>query len=101
MRGTTVLPLHAQNKQSDFCAPLTSFDWCEADPKHLGTSSIDTTCTIWDLEVRRGWLPVCAACSQAACAVGLGAAALSVPRHAPLRAPHCAWPRGAAPLRLR
>lgn len=40
-----------QNKQSDFCAPLTSFDWCEADPKHLGTSSIDTTCTIWDIEV--------------------------------------------------
>lgn len=38
------------NKQSEFCAPLTSFDWNEADPKRLGTSSIDTTCTIWDIE---------------------------------------------------
>ncbi|KAG2483612.1 hypothetical protein HYH03_017554 [Edaphochlamys debaryana] len=38
------------NKQSEFSAPLTSFDWNEADPKRLGTSSIDTTCTIWDIE---------------------------------------------------
>jgi WD repeat-containing protein 68 len=35
------------NKNSDFCAPLTSFDWNEVDPNLLGTSSIDTTCTIW------------------------------------------------------
>ena len=41
-----------QNKNSEFCAPLTSFDWNETDPKRLGTSSIDTTCTIWDIEVR-------------------------------------------------
>ena len=41
-----------QNKNSDFCAPLTSFDWNEVDPNLLGTSSIDTTCTIWGLEVR-------------------------------------------------
>ena len=40
-----------QNKNSDFCAPLTSFDWNEVDPNLLGTSSIDTTCTIWGLEV--------------------------------------------------
>jgi hypothetical protein len=39
-----------QNKNSEFCAPLTSFDWNETDPKRLGTSSIDTTCTIWDIE---------------------------------------------------
>ncbi len=45
------LPAMLQNKQSEFCAPLTSFDWNEADPKRLGTSSIDTTCTIWDIEV--------------------------------------------------
>ncbi|PAA78687.1 hypothetical protein BOX15_Mlig002071g5, partial [Macrostomum lignano] len=38
------------NKNSDFCAPLTSFDWNEVDPNILGTSSIDTTCTIWGLE---------------------------------------------------
>ncbi|KAK9716882.1 hypothetical protein QE152_g24497 [Popillia japonica] len=38
------------NKNSDFCAPLTSFDWNEVDPNLVGTSSIDTTCTIWGLE---------------------------------------------------
>ena len=37
------------NKASEFCAPLTSFDWNEADPSILGTCSIDTTCTIWDV----------------------------------------------------
>jgi WD repeat-containing protein 68 len=30
------------NKNSEFCAPLTSFDWNELEPKRLGTSSIDT-----------------------------------------------------------
>src|SRR5438270_4353450 len=40
----------SQNKNSDFCAPLTSFDWNEVDPNLIGTSSIDTTCTIWGLE---------------------------------------------------
>ena len=39
----------AQNKTSEYCAPLTSFDWNESDPNIIGTSSIDTTCTIWDL----------------------------------------------------
>jgi WD repeat-containing protein 68 len=37
------------NKTSEYCAPLTSFDWNETDPSILGTSSIDTTCTIWDV----------------------------------------------------
>jgi len=45
--GSSVL---FQNKNSDFCAPLTSFDWNEVDPNLIGTSSIDTTCTIWGLE---------------------------------------------------
>ena len=31
---------------------MTSFDWNEADPNIIGTSSIDTTCTIWDVEAR-------------------------------------------------
>ena len=44
------------NKNSDFCAPLTSFDWNEVDPNLLGTSSIDTTCTIWGLETGQGWV---------------------------------------------
>ncbi|KAK1617122.1 hypothetical protein QYE76_022639 [Lolium multiflorum] len=38
------------NRNSDFCGPLTSFDWNDADPRRIGTSSIDTTCTIWDVE---------------------------------------------------
>eukprot|EP00164_Ancoracysta_twista_P012639 GFYU01019901.1.p1 GENE.GFYU01019901.1~~GFYU01019901.1.p1 ORF type:complete len:328 (+),score=73.88 GFYU01019901.1:31-1014(+) len=40
------------NKNTEFCAPLTSFDWNETDPNIIGTSSIDTTCTIWDIEKR-------------------------------------------------
>lgn len=39
-----------QNKGGEFAAPLTSFDWNELDPRRLGTASIDTTCTIWDVE---------------------------------------------------
>lgn len=35
---------------SGYCAPLTSFDWNEVEPTLIGTSSIDTTCTIWNLE---------------------------------------------------
>ena len=38
------------NSKSEYCAPLTSFDWNETDPNMIGTSSIDTTCTIWDRE---------------------------------------------------
>lgn len=41
-----------QNKSSEFCAPLTSFDWNEKYPNIIGTASIDTTCTIWDVTVR-------------------------------------------------
>jgi WD repeat-containing protein 68 len=38
------------NRNSESCAPLTSFDWNETDPTMIGTCSIDTTCTIWDIE---------------------------------------------------
>jgi len=41
------------NKKSEYCAPLTSFDWNDTDPNLVGTSSIDTTVTIWDLEVQQ------------------------------------------------
>jgi len=41
------------HRESEFCAPLTSFDWNEADPNIIGTSSIDTTCTIWDVETQK------------------------------------------------
>lgn len=48
------LSLISQNKNSEYCAPLTSFDWSDHDPKRVATSSIDTTCTIWDIEVSEG-----------------------------------------------
>lgn len=38
------------SKHSEYCSPLTSFDWNEVDPNTIGTCSIDSTCTIWDLE---------------------------------------------------
>ena len=38
------------SKSGEFCAPLTSFDWNDIEPKRIGTCSIDTTCTIWDIE---------------------------------------------------
>lgn len=41
------------NKTSEFCAPLTSFDWNEKHPNLIGTASIDTTCTIWDVNVEK------------------------------------------------
>lgn len=41
------------NKNTEFCAPLTSFDWSECDPSVIGTSSIDTTCTIWNVETQQ------------------------------------------------
>lgn len=38
------------NKQIEFSAPLTSFDWYPYNMSLIGTSSIDTTCTIWNIE---------------------------------------------------
>ena len=35
------------------CAPLTSFDWNSVDPSIIGTASIDTTCTIWNIETQQ------------------------------------------------
>ncbi|XP_065871574.1 protein TRANSPARENT TESTA GLABRA 1 [Euphorbia lathyris] len=52
VRENSVEPVSVLNnsKTSEFCAPLTSFDWNEIEPKRIGTSSIDTTCTVWDIE---------------------------------------------------
>ncbi|GAV76202.1 WD40 domain-containing protein [Cephalotus follicularis] len=38
------------NKSSEFNSPITSFDWADFDIRRVATSSVDTTCTIWDLE---------------------------------------------------
>ncbi|EPX72340.1 WDR68 family WD repeat protein [Schizosaccharomyces octosporus yFS286] len=34
-------------------APLTSFDWCKADPSLIIVSSLDTTCTVWDVAAQQ------------------------------------------------
>eukprot|EP00823_Brevimastigomonas_motovehiculus_P004066 TRINITY_DN2605_c0_g1_i1.p1 TRINITY_DN2605_c0_g1~~TRINITY_DN2605_c0_g1_i1.p1 ORF type:complete len:368 (-),score=101.76 TRINITY_DN2605_c0_g1_i1:20-1123(-) len=48
--GVKMKCLLNNSKNSEFCAPLTSFDWNEMDQTLIGTSSIDTTCTIWNVE---------------------------------------------------
>eukprot|EP01126_Amoeba_proteus_P008365 TRINITY_DN13093_c0_g2_i1.p1 TRINITY_DN13093_c0_g2~~TRINITY_DN13093_c0_g2_i1.p1 ORF type:complete len:223 (-),score=26.11 TRINITY_DN13093_c0_g2_i1:190-858(-) len=42
---------NAKNQTSELCAPLTSLHWNEINPSLIGTSSIDTTCTIWNIEI--------------------------------------------------
>ena len=37
------------NLKSKYCGPLTSFDWNMVNDSLLATASLDTTCTIWDL----------------------------------------------------
>lgn len=50
---TSMISLLNNNKNTEYCAPLTSFDWNEIDNRYIGTSSIDTTCTIWDIETNQ------------------------------------------------
>ena len=51
--GITEAHVFNNNKDTEYCAPLTSFDWCDTDPSLVVTSSIDTTATVWDLETMR------------------------------------------------
>ena len=37
------------SRNSEYCSPLTSFDWNETDQSMIVTSSIDATCTLWDV----------------------------------------------------
>ncbi|KAL7073485.1 hypothetical protein ACQ4LE_007027 [Meloidogyne hapla] len=37
-------------KSSIYSAPLTGLDWNEVDPTLIATCSIDTTCTVWNVE---------------------------------------------------
>ncbi|KAI9703409.1 MAG: hypothetical protein M1820_005881 [Bogoriella megaspora] len=43
------LALLSNSKSPEHTAPLTSLDWNTLSPKLIITSSIDTTCTIWDI----------------------------------------------------
>ncbi|CAB3398921.1 unnamed protein product [Caenorhabditis bovis] len=51
VNGSNVEQDVALNNATQFSAPLTNFDWNETDLRLMGTSSIDTTCTIYDIEV--------------------------------------------------
>ena len=46
-------PPPPQNKNSDYCAPLTGFDWNAVEPALVATASIDTTVSIWDVRQRK------------------------------------------------
>jgi len=39
--------------KSNFSSPLTNLDWNEIQTHLVGVSSIDTTCTIWNIEVEK------------------------------------------------
>ncbi|KAK2952799.1 putative WD40 repeat protein [Blattamonas nauphoetae] len=45
--------LNSQTPGNPHHAPISSFDWNRTDPNLIGTSSIDTTCTIWDVQNER------------------------------------------------
>ncbi|ORZ29445.1 WD40-repeat-containing domain protein [Catenaria anguillulae PL171] len=47
--GLVVESLLANQSKADLVAPLTAFDWNETSPNLVVTSSIDTTCTVWDV----------------------------------------------------
>ena len=43
------LALLSNSKSPEHTAPITSLDWNVVQPSLIITSSIDTTCTIWDI----------------------------------------------------
>lgn len=52
--GRSDLRLRAKlTTRSDYSPPITSFDWNQVDGRQIITSSIDTTCTVWDIEAQQ------------------------------------------------
>jgi DDB1- and CUL4-associated factor 7 len=49
LQKLTPLALLSNSKSPEHTAPLTSLDWNTLSPSLIITSSIDTTCTIWDI----------------------------------------------------
>nr|KAJ3421073.1 ddb1 and cul4 associated factor 7 [Polyrhizophydium stewartii] len=49
-RGSLV---NMRRSKKDYSAPLTSFDWNDTDPSLCVTSSVDTTCTVWDVQAQQ------------------------------------------------
>lgn len=48
-QNMTPLALLSSSKSTKNTAPLTSLDWNRVSPSLMITSSIDTTCTLWDI----------------------------------------------------
>ncbi|KAL6776091.1 LWD1 [Auxenochlorella protothecoides x Auxenochlorella symbiontica] len=48
--GVALEKLLNNTKTSEYCEPITSFDWNHLEPRRLGTASLDATCTVWDIE---------------------------------------------------
>lgn len=46
---TVELKAELWNKKSQYSDPLTSFDWNKVNETIVGTASLDSTCTIWDV----------------------------------------------------
>eukprot|EP00002_Diphylleia_rotans_P035587 TRINITY_DN7780_c0_g3_i1.p1 TRINITY_DN7780_c0_g3~~TRINITY_DN7780_c0_g3_i1.p1 ORF type:complete len:333 (-),score=53.06 TRINITY_DN7780_c0_g3_i1:330-1328(-) len=42
-----------KEKGSEYCAPITSFDWSDINTNMIISSSIDTTCTAWDIQAEK------------------------------------------------
>ncbi|KAI8869165.1 WD40 repeat-like protein [Ramicandelaber brevisporus] len=49
-RSSLKLRSKLKNHKTEFGAPITSFDWNRINPNLVISSSIDTTCTLWDIE---------------------------------------------------
>jgi WD repeat-containing protein 68 len=49
LRKLMPLALLSNSKSPEHTAPITSLDWNVVSPSLIITSSIDTTCTIWDI----------------------------------------------------
>ncbi|KXS17492.1 WD-repeat protein GhTTG1 [Gonapodya prolifera JEL478] len=49
----TLANIRKMSTKRDYSAPLTSFDWNSEDPAMIVTCSIDTTCTVWDINTQQ------------------------------------------------
>ena len=45
-----IKPVFEMRNNSEFCGPITAFDWNEQDSNCIATASVDNTVTIWDLQ---------------------------------------------------
>jgi len=51
--GGATLKSVLNNKPADSNSPLTSFDWNQEEPKMIVTSSVDSMCTVWNIEAQK------------------------------------------------